>query len=113
MHFRILDLMNIIIMHCHCRVKMKVSSLCACILLVLFVCVEVTSTWKPPTAAPTVAAFGGNLELTDEIPYSSKKERDLFFCPERCVCSVQEKIIDCSSMGLDRVPKVPKHTSRL
>ncbi len=92
---------------------MKVSSLCTCILLVLFVCVEITSTWKPP-AAPTVAAFGGNLELTDEIPYiSSKKERDMFFCPERCACSVQEKIIDCSSMGLDRVPQVPKHTSRL
>lgn len=36
-----------------------------------------------------------------------------FWCPERCVCSMQERIIDCSSLGLRTVPVLPQSTKRL
>lgn len=83
-------------------------------LVFFLVAVDVTSTWKSPQT-PTAVAFEGNLELPEESPYSSEEEGPLeaFFCPDQCVCSLQEKIIDCSSLGLDYVPKIPKQTSRL
>ena len=36
-----------------------------------------------------------------------------FWCPKRCTCSLQENIIDCSSLVLKQVPKVPLSTKRL
>ncbi len=36
-----------------------------------------------------------------------------FWCPSKCTCSGTGKIIDCSSLGLKKVPTVPIVTERL
>ncbi len=76
----------------------------------LLLIIDVTSTWK---SLETSTVIEGN--LPEENPYTKeeKEHLDTFFCPDRCVCSLQEKIIDCSSLGFDHVPSIPKHTSRL
>ena len=77
------------------------------IFVVLFVS---TSSWKFPDAV-TPVAFGGNLNPRRDA--SKPRNHSDFFCPDGCACSSQEKIIDCSSLGLSDVPAVPKETSRL
>ena len=75
---------------------------------------DMGSSWSF-TDVTTSAAVEGNLR-TDEAKKPSAQSRndsEKFLCPERCACSVQEKIIDCSSLGLNSIPKVPRKTSRL
>lgn len=64
----------------------------------------------------TSATVEGNLrseEAKKPTAQSTRNDSEKFLCPERCACSVQERIIDCSSLGLNSVPKVPRKTSRL
>ena len=40
-------------------------------------------------------------------------KHDIFYCPPRCQCAEAARIVDCSSLGLKRIPPVANRTSRL
>lgn len=40
-------------------------------------------------------------------------KRDIFYCPPSCLCAEVARIVDCSSLGLKRIPLVANKTSRL
>ena len=42
-----------------------------------------------------------------------KWEKGEFWCPKRCTCSLQDRIIDCSSLKLKGIPIIPASTERL
>lgn len=81
----------------------------------LLLVIDLSSSWNINAIAPAVAVEGNLRPETQEKKSrpAYKNDPEKFFCPERCACSAQEKIIDCSSLGLNSVPKVPRRTSRL
>ena len=40
-------------------------------------------------------------------------KHDVFHCPPKCRCAEAARIIDCSLLGLKRIPPVANTTSRL
>lgn len=40
-------------------------------------------------------------------------KHDTSYCPPKCRCAEAARIIDCSSLGLKRIPPVANTTSRL
>ena len=40
-------------------------------------------------------------------------KHDTFYCPPKCQCAEAARIVDCSSLGLKRIPPVANTTSRL
>lgn len=88
-------------------------------LLLLSTCYDLSTTLNFPDPLTPAAIFQGNLQLEEgtsdkSFSFSGEREdRGVFFCPDQCVCSVEERIIDCSSQGLERVPQVPSGTTRL